>query len=469
MGKRSRWIAAAVGVVLAAALGLGVVRYVRQRAIPEPPPTPALRVSEEGVTTAVLDGEALTAWCRRQGLPDPPGLTSMDPEVADALLGALGRAAETGSPADLGRVGMIAESFDSHAAAEAYFRRAAELAPQDFRWVYYRGCVAQETGRSDAAIEHLERARALGPLYPLTYARLGQLYLDAGRLDEAAAMFARYTKDRPEDWLGPVGSGRVALARNDPGEALRFLEEAARINADDFQVQHHLGRIHAALGDRERAAGHFARAQELPQGGWWRFRDPMAQEMYELTSSVANLVTEFERLSGTDDWAALARLGEEIVRRRAADATMLGNLAALYRKMGRFTDAHGALDRALRVGGNEVRVHDLRAEVHLAEGGYESAIAATDRALALAPDDARAHGVRARALIMLERAPEAEVSMRRSLELAPGDAGNWFLLGEIARVQDRRAEAVAAYRRTLEIDPENALARERLEAIEGGG
>ena len=431
----------------------------------DPPPAPRLASAADGVRVAHVDVDAWAAWCEEQDLPAPPRLAETEPAVAEALRRGLAAAASERSAAAFGHVGRICEALDSHGAAEEYFRLA--LAEDDaFVWRYHLGCVLQGTGRNDEAVAELERARAIDPEYPLTWTRLGQLYLEGGRLDEAAAAFERYAALVPTDWLGSVGLGRVALRRGEPAEALSHLERAEALRADDFQVQFYLGRAWAALGDRERATRHLARADSLPQGAWFRARDPLEQELHRASNSVDVLQFEFERLHRTQDWERLATLGEEILRRRSGDVSMMGNVAGIYRKLGRYDEAHAMLDRAMALRPESMRLGNLRAEIYLAENRFDEAIAATDAVLESDAEQARAWGVRGRALIMLERGDEAEAAMRRCLELGGEDASNLFVLGEILRATGDTAGARSAYERVAASNPEYPLVRERLAELQ---
>lgn len=430
-----------------------------------PPPPPATYTEEaDGVRVAHLDADTLRAWCRGQRLPDPPVVRDVEPMFGQALLDALHRAASERSAEAFGLVGMLCESVESHGAAREYFLLAERTNAADPRWPYYLGCLYQVTGRPSEAADALVRALERDSFYPVTHARLAQLDLERGDLDAASGRFARYTELNSTDWLGLVGSARVALQRGEPERALTLLQTATARGGDDFQVNHQLARTYAALGDRDRAAEFFARAKDRPQGAWYRLRDPRDQALHDAGSPVASLQAQFERLSGTQDWSALIRIGEEIVRRRSGDVNMMGNLAGLYRKSGRFADAHAMLDRALETGTDLRRLHLLRGEVALAENDFPRALAAADRAASLDAESGRAHGLRARALLMLERPSEAESAMTRSLELEPSRSDNLLVLGEIRFARGDLEGAETAYRASLALQ-ESAHARSRLTQI----
>jgi tetratricopeptide (TPR) repeat protein len=170
-----------------------------------------------------------------------------EPAFAESLRGALLAAAVERTAPSYGLVGMLAESMEAHGAAEAWFRRAELADDRDHRWPYYLGCLYQVTGRPLDAADALGRARELEPGYAMTSARLGFLALEAGDPDRAAPLFARYTELHADDWLGLVGSARVALDRADATAALEFLRQATARGGDDFQVHRTLGRAYAAL------------------------------------------------------------------------------------------------------------------------------------------------------------------------------------------------------------------------------
>lgn len=437
----------------------------------DPGPLPELHYETEPgqARVAHIDVVQVAQWCDAQALPRPPAVDSAEPVVAEALYDALAAAASQRSAESFGQVGRIAESLDAHRSASEYFRLAGDRDGGDFRWPYYQGCAHQALGENQQAIEALEHARAIETTYPTTFARLGQLYLDEGRHEEARDSFRRYMELNPEDFFGQLGLGRLALLDGDLERARKLLDQAAQIRAADFQVQHQLGRLYTALGDRPQAQAHFDAAAALPQGAWFLFRDPLMQELEESAGSAASLHREFERLSETRDWPTLTKLAEEIIGRRPNDATMLLNLAGIYRAQGRFEDAHTTLDRALAMRPEDSRFHCARAETLLAQGEFERSLAAAQSALDIQPGMLRGLVVRGRARLMLRRYAEAELDLRQVAEQFPDDASNLFALGEALRLQGKTSEAVAAYRRVLELQPGFPNAQKMLALLQGTG
>lgn len=431
-----------------------------------PPPVLTFETEPDGARVARMDVQKLSDWCESVGLPGAPPIDLTEPPVAEAVMAALREAATARTAQSYAQVGRICYAVESRQYAKRYFALAAEQDPSDFRWPYLVGCMCQAMGQSDEANAALATVLRLNDEYAMTYARLGQLRLEAGRLDEAETYLRRFLLLRPEDWLGRVGLGRVALERGDYEAALTMLRSAADQAPDDFQTHYYLGKTYAALGRNELAEQHFDRLRTLSTGLWLDARDPLLLEAKTSIDSSTGLVEEIERLKDSRDWPRLAGLVEQIVRRRPGDTIMSGNLASLYRAQKRFADAHAVLDRALKLKPGSARLHATRAEIYLTEGKYDQARDAAEAAAEIDRALPGAYNVLGRALFSLNLQGEAEIAMRRAVELDPTDAGKVFVLGEIYRLGGKSSDAIDAYERTLKLAPAHELARQRLALLQ---
>jgi TolA-binding protein len=103
--------------------------------------------------------------------------------------------------------------------------------------IYYARAEANEVLKRPEQAELYLKGIALNTdpanLSPILLRSSGEILLKQGDLDKAEAMFQRLA-DRYKDSMfsdaGPVGLGRVALARNKPDDALRILTEALEKN-----------------------------------------------------------------------------------------------------------------------------------------------------------------------------------------------------------------------------------------------
>lgn len=429
------------------------------------PPRPKIETFPDGVPVATWDPSALRAWCRSVGLPDPPALSQTEPDVADSLMKALQQAADSPGAATYGRAGMIIASLDAHEKAVPFFRKAAEMAPSDFRWPYYLGCIDQQLGRNDTAIQWFIDSMKIEENYPIGYARLAQLYLETGRIDDADRAIRRFVAMEPGDSLGYVGLGRVALARKKYDLALSQLQKALALDPRFFQCHYYLGKVYAALGQQDKSVEHLAICGQLPQGQWFALRDPLDQALQQTAQSSLQLVNEFSRLQGSNQWERMAELAEKIIRRRSNDSSMMGNLASIYCKMGRYSDAHRMLVRAQHLQPGAPRFKTLRAEAFFGEERYQAALELVDEALRLDPRFTRAHAIRGRILIRLDQYDDAEEALRRAAAFEPDVPGHTFALAELLRITDRPDQALPLYQRVVELQPDHPHATRRIESI----
>ena len=106
------------------------------------------------------------------------------------------------------------------------YTRGAKLAPQDFRFLRYRGHRYISTRQFGKAVEDLEKARHLAPnSYDVAY-HLGLAYYLRGQFDKAAAEYARCMSQAGQE-AGPAlpgGAKRCAEVANDADARIGMTE-----------------------------------------------------------------------------------------------------------------------------------------------------------------------------------------------------------------------------------------------------
>jgi tetratricopeptide (TPR) repeat protein len=391
---------------------------------------PELHIRTElgGRRIADLDMATVRAAFRQAGLPDPPDLGNADPVPVGVVLRYAQAWADTGNVAAVGFLGRVYQALENHEAALECFAAAARLDTRDARWWYGLGAEAQAMGLTDPAIDALERATALDPEYPTTYARLGDLHLGTGDLDRAAAGFEEYRIRQPDISLGYVGLGRVALARGQPVEAARLLRRAVEVTPNDFLAHRLLGRALAANGSHDAGHRHQAISERLDKYSGWLVFDPRLSESHQLADTQRHLTNQMRLAISAGRHEDAARIAERLVKRRPGDHAALGNLAAIYRELGRLDEAQDLVDQALALAPHSASLYCHRAEIAFTRQDYATAHRALDESLARDPQ--------------LVRAVE--------------------LRGRLFWVEGRHDEAVRTLEALLELDPENELARQLL-------
>lgn len=142
------------------------------------------------------------------------------------------------------------------------------------RVAYARARLAQMLKRKDRAdllLKDLALANAKDPaaLSPRALETSGDILLKAGELDGAEAMFKRLRDHFPKSTFGdagPVGLGYVALARNQPEDALGIFEEAVKKPGNTRFQEASLGKLQA-LVDLDQLEPAEKLAEEILNGG----------------------------------------------------------------------------------------------------------------------------------------------------------------------------------------------------------
>jgi TolB-like protein/Flp pilus assembly protein TadD len=180
-------------------------------------------------------------------------LTPKEREEAIAKAHAWGKRALDLDPnlADAHRAqGLILERVDfNFAAAEAEFRRAFELAPQNPAVTANLASLISLLGRLDEAVPLEQRAIALEPLRGASHFNLGLLLIPLGRYDEAEAALRKAIALQPQAAINYAYLAIIQILRGKPGAAV----ELAKQETDPYWHTYALALAHFANGDRAEA------------------------------------------------------------------------------------------------------------------------------------------------------------------------------------------------------------------------
>jgi TolB-like protein/Flp pilus assembly protein TadD len=155
----------------------------------------------------------------------------------------------------LAAMGRFDEAIDEE-------RRALELDPVSAEVHTFLGHVLYLARRYDEAIAQLHKTLALDDEYWFAHLVLGLAYQQKGRVTEAIEAF---DKARQEEWrspepIGALGQAYAVLGRTD--EAIRVREELKEWSKQHYGAPFHMGRICAALGEKDQAFAWFDKAYE---------------------------------------------------------------------------------------------------------------------------------------------------------------------------------------------------------------
>jgi tetratricopeptide (TPR) repeat protein len=108
-------------------------------------------------------------------------------------------------------------------------------------------------GRAAAAAHEYQRALQVSPHSPIILNKLGRLYIQLNRLDEARESLKRAIEIDPDSANTYFQLGRAHHAANNHRDAQQALEEAVQINPYNPMIFRLLAESYAALGESEKA------------------------------------------------------------------------------------------------------------------------------------------------------------------------------------------------------------------------
>ncbi|MFE5394744.1 tetratricopeptide repeat protein [Streptomyces sp. NPDC056568] len=317
-----------------------------------PPPAPGPAAAARGAVTtgvpAALPGLAVLIGDRERHLRAQPldgvswavlgtayveqGRRTADvanwPKAEKALRTSLQVGAER-NPQALEGLAALAVARRDFPAAKKWGEDAVKAAPK--RWTAHAVLIDAYTGLGDheGVGRALEKVMKLRPGTPAVGARAAAVYRDRGWREDAAARIsdAAAAADAPAERAAYLEqAGRLAFERGDREEALRFFQEARRIDPDQRAAQAGQGRALAALGRTTDALSAYQAALAK------RPSPEYALELGELYESL-----------GLDQ---AARVQYDLLRARVREAGAAGADEELV--LGRFEADHGDPEAAVR-------------------------------------------------------------------------------------------------------------------------
>ncbi len=267
---------------------------------------------------------------------------------------------------------------------------------------------------------------------------------NAGNLSQAEALCRSILKSEPSNVAALSLRSQICLQTRRPGEALKYLGKAQRLQPDAVNIHHYLGVARLALGQPGNAVGHFREALRLqPTFGKAHF----------------SLANAFKQLGQFDK--AIPHFRNSIV--------LLPNLV----------EAHLYLaDTLQQAGDSQAAVECLRecllrfpqcAEAHFHLGNaycalcqHDDAIREFRAALELSPTIVQAHTNLGVLLAAADETDEAIAHYELAIQLQPQNVEAHYHLGDALRHRQDMASATTAYEQALLIEPTYSPARDAL-------
>jgi tetratricopeptide (TPR) repeat protein len=310
--------------------------------------------------------------------------------------------------------------------------------------VAYLAELLVDVGRLDEAEEALTEGLARAPGHALLDLRLGRLYQETGRRDEARAAFERVSATSgSEALLAEMHLGELLLESGDQAGALavfdRFIDvyngstnlDSQGLMAVATAVRHLEITNSALLQDAIRA---YDQALGL---------DPNNLEAHRAIGML--LIRTYQVADAREAF-------EEVLARRPRDPKALLGMALASRIEGSL-GVGDLLDQALEVNPRLVPALVARAQVRLAGEDLEGAEADLQVALETDPTSSEGLGVQAAWHYLVGRTDELAATTARAMELNPKDALFYVTVSDLLSTRRFYAEAAEYADRGVTVDP----------------
>ena len=383
-----------------------------------------------------------------QNLP-PLAVDTFSPEIRASIQQAHEAAKAKPNDAEaVGRLAMTLHTYEQHEAALAWYERARQLAPQEFRWRYYHGIVQALLGQHAEAVATFKAVLELQSNHALTQLRLADSLLALGQIAESQPLYEALRKRDAKVAQVHYGLGRIAFVQKNTPAAIASFQQALLLFP-------HYGAAHYALGMALRDAGQMSEAQvHLALSQKFKYvrpalDDPLLAALGELNASASVHLKRGVAL-GEDGKLAEAIAEHEhalAVNPKLTQAQI--NLIQLYGRVGQSDKAEQQYRALIAVNPNLAESHYNYGVLLTGMGRIAEATQAFQRSLTLNPHHAESHynyGV----LIEREgKLNEAATHYRQAIANKPHYRPAHFHLGRILVNQSKFAEAIEQFQLTL--------------------
>lgn len=385
-------------------------------------------------TTVAVGGWGVGIYSRfsrpRLSIPEI-SLEGVQPEIVDAISAA--RQAVILSPRSgpaWGNLAMVLQAHLYEDQAAYCYDVAARWEPNNPTWPYLRG-VLMSGGSGDhaAAIPFFERAANLSPPNSVFRLRLADALFEQNRLEEASHWYLEALAADNNDARALLGLGRLAVARKQYRDSLRFLRPIAENPLVQRRACALLANVYERLGEFAPASAERQRLAELPADS--PHSDDPVIRIEQLEVGINARLTKAHALMRQDRLPEMIELLQETVGRYPQSDLAWENLGMALHKTGDVKGAENALQKSIEVAPKSASYHHTLGLILLSQKRYE----------------------------------EALNSFQKGVELRPTDPKCHFGLGECRRGLGDLEGAAEAYRTTLRYAPKHLEAYERLEAL----
>jgi protein O-GlcNAc transferase len=306
------------------------------------------------------------------------------------------------------------------AEAEHIYRQILQASPNHPEALHLLGLIAHQVGKSEIAIEYMERSIQLDPTKAEFYINLAEVYRALQRTDAAIAAWKKVFELNPQYLVSRIEQGSACLAQQQIEVALQCFEQVWNIPLDlPFTIQYRPLILKTslqwalALHAQDRIAPAMRCLQQVIT------LEPGFAEGYNLLGVM---------LQQNGDAEAGTNYFQQAIQRKPELAEAHYNLGLAFTKQNRTEDAAFAIQRAIELNPNFEAAFNTLGTIEHAQKNYAN----------------------------------AEKAYRRCLELNSKNADAHYNLGALLVDLGDREAAIREYAESLSLNPNNIAAKGNL-------
>lgn len=388
----------------------------------------------------------------RPQIPDVPKLTITDlpGEVRDQVREAYDHARKDPHSAEAsGKLGMLLDLYNRPDQAVLCYKRAHQLDPRAFKWLYYLGLLEEKQGHLEEGVETLQGALRIKPDYLPARLKLADSLFTEGKLDESRQIYFAVVRQFPDRAEAYDGLGRIELAHGDPAAAGQAFRKACELFPPYGAAHYQLAQLDRKLGKTEESNHQlalYAKNRTLVPP----VEDPLRDELRSLDRAAASLLERGIELEQAGRLQDAISAHEEALRLDPGLMQAHVNLIILYGRAGDFHKAEQQYQKALKL--NPEKYPDAYYNygvLMVKENRFDTAQAAFTKALEIRPLYADAHNDLGYLFERRGKLEEAAAEYRKAVEERPDFRKAHFNLGRILVNQQRYSEGIEQFQQTL--------------------
>jgi tetratricopeptide (TPR) repeat protein len=348
-----------------------------------------------------------------------------------------------------GNLGMILQTYGLPHEALTYYRYATELAPNEFRWVYYMGLIEADQGQCEQAASNLRLALHIDPDYVPAKLHLANCLLASAEWEASQELYDDVLKQDADNPEAYYGLGRIRSSRRDYVGAATAYGKALALYPDYGAAHYALALAYRTLREFDRAEEQL-RLFEKNKTAAPPAEDPLLSEVRALNRSAifqVQMGIDLERQGKPEESVAAHEKALEI------DPDLVQahiNLIKLYGELGQFEKAEQHYRAAIHLDPGSADAFYNYGVLLLSAEKYQQAEDAFRKTIEINPYNADAHNNLGYLLERKSLFSEAATEYQRAIENKPGDRQAHFNLGRVLVNQKKYREGIGELEKTIE-------------------